>query len=170
MRCYVPAVLLLLVANPAVAQRSGDPLANCPLFLDGTGIKQVSLEADHGSGCTLLGTNPVAMLRPGRYRVHIIILKGDYTYAAPREGGQWFTLVAETPYHLRAGGPLVPQVQVERLGRTLRMEYQGMADAAGRLYHGKNAASLARDHPTHFTVHRDGREIAAGTLRYGKYG
>jgi hypothetical protein len=158
---YVPAILLLLLAaNPATGQ----------LILDGQQIKQVNLEDEGGRWYTLVGTSPIARLKPGQYRVGAIILQGDLTYSPPRDGGQWFTLSPNKPYHLRAGAPLVPQVHVTREGRALRMDYLGVADAGGRLYRGRDSAAFMRQHPTQFAVYRDGQEIASGTLKYGKYG
>ena len=144
--------------------------ANCQLILDGTRIKEVHLEGEDGRGYPVHGARRIALLRPGRYRVRLIMLEGDYAWAAPRDGGEWFTLRPDRPYHLRAGAPLVPKVDVVRQGRYLRMDYRGMADAGGRVYFGRNSAEMARRHPTRFVIFRGGRELAAGTLRYGRYG
>jgi hypothetical protein len=170
MTSYVPLMLLLLAANPPVEQRAVDIRGNCQLILDGTQIKQIQLEKEGGGWHALYGTQPVARMQPGRYRVGIIMLNGDYTYAAPRNGGEWFTLSEDKPYHLQAGAPLVPKVDVSPQLRCLRMDYRGVADAAGRLYYGKSSAELAGKYPTRFSICRDGREIAAGTLIFGKYG
>ena len=51
----------------------------------------------------------------------------------PRNGGEWFTLTADKPYHLHTGFPLAPKVQVTRQWRTIRMDYLGgTADAGGQ--------------------------------------
>jgi hypothetical protein len=168
--CLPLLVAASLIADAAAAIGPVVKLANCQLILDGKKIRQVDLEDENGRLYPILGTNRIALLRSGRYRVRSVALEGNYNHAAPSGRIDWLTLRPDRPCHLRAGAPLVPKVEVTRQGRYVRMDYRGIVDAAGRLYFGRGSAELARNHPLCFTVYRDGGEVAAGTLRYGKYG
>jgi hypothetical protein len=154
-------VALCLTANPAGAKQPDKDAATAQIILDGRYIETVTLQRKDGERRQIV-RGPSLSLPPGWYDILEITIKGGYSYHIRyKDKSPGFTLTADKPYHLCAGAPLRPHVEVTRQGQWLAMDYQ-LLDAAGRKYRGED-----RSHPPRWTIMQGDRQIDAGTFEYG---
>lgn len=103
-------------------------------------------------------------LPAGRYFVREVELTGGFQcYCWLGDDDDWITLPASPPPVVKVGAPLTPQIQVERSGRLLKLDFQ-LVDAAGRGYSPKDEDAVA---PPKFTILKNGQTIGSGSFEYG---
>ena len=84
----------------------------------GPHVKSVQLVDQYGVSAITRIDGSVYSLKPGHYRVQEVWLEGNYFYrATDGEKIEQFDLDADTPYHIQAGTPLTPHVEVSARGR-----------------------------------------------------
>jgi hypothetical protein len=159
----VPVPFLLIgaiFAAPQPASRAAGAAESGKLEVDDKSIQLVSLLDDQGQFTNLpsANTNTGWSLRPGRYRLYMIELKGGYRSLPDDE---WITVPAGRSVRLEIGLPLTPSVKVCRRGSELRLDCE-LFDTSGRKYTGaQNACEPG------FAVFLNDEEIGRGKFRYG---
>ena len=88
---------------------------------------------------------------------HADLAMGD-SVVLPEDSGETGQLPSEGP----AIETLTPQVQVQRAGRVLTLDFQ-LVDAQGR----RHPPGERRGTPPTFTVYKDGQPIGTGSFEYG---
>ncbi len=147
--------------TPAEAPSRQGPTAG-QLVIEGKFIESLTLVDRAGRQTQFARPSEKPSLPPGEYRVSRVELQGGFNSNCPSARQQdWFWVTAGEPYALRVGAPLVPSLKVHRQGTELQLDYE-LLDAGGRPY-----VPRASSNPPWFTIFYDGRQIAAGSFRYG---
>lgn len=136
------------------------------LSLTGDSVARVILSGDW----TVVLDNPAgpAPVPAGTYRSQHVCVADPTGYGSCRAILERDIVVeANQPVLLEAGGPIGPKIVANRVGRTLTLT-PVLAGVGNERYYTTVplAMLLAGDAPA-FTVHQEGKEIAAGSFAYG---
>jgi hypothetical protein len=101
---------------------------------------------------------------PGEYAVDEVKVEGGFEYDChrPRQG-DFFRVASGQPCTVKVGAPLLPSVEVERLGVYLNLDYE-LKDGAGRVYRRPSGREAP---PPSFTVYHGDERIGHGNFEYG---
>jgi hypothetical protein len=139
------------------------PLGN--VRFEGKFVKCVVID----NGTTLVVLDRAAsetMVPVGSYRFKHLVLDAEGSgrfRVTDFEGGHEFSVSADEPVILKAGGPLTNSVDVERSGGTLTLKYR-LVDSIGNEYASINNR---RDNPPVFAVYKGDKQVGSGKFEYG---
>ena len=136
------------------------------LKLEGEFIERLTLVS--GFSAVLIDSPGQTVSVPaGNYRLEGVYLDGGEAglFIAKFDSGRHERVAIDENQTttLKIGGPLASSVEVNPLGRTLRMVYS-LKGVGGYEY---QALNESRENPPEFVVKKDGKEVASGNFEYG---
>ena len=122
------ALLLLLAGHVQGAEaKAGDAAKKpapdagaCQLIIEGQHIERLTFTSQTGKLEHIQRPGSTVLLPAGRYLLQEVALTGGFKCHV----GQWLTLSADKPCHLKVGASLTPSVKASRQGRILELSYK----------------------------------------------
>ncbi|MHC4214073.1 MAG: hypothetical protein ACYSWP_11940 [Planctomycetota bacterium] len=102
----------------------------------------------------------------GRFNYEHLVLEGDKSQkfkVTNFHGGNEFSVSVDEATMVKAGGPLINSVSVQRSGNVLTLGYK-LVDAIGNEY---GSLYGSRDNPPGFVVYKGDKQLSSGTFEYG---
>jgi hypothetical protein len=161
--CLLGLVGLGGVSAGAVADEPARPQGE--LRLTGTCIKRLTLARPGQPDVVLKSPGASVLLPEGQYRwteVYLESGKGSGGFKASTYNYEsWITIAPGRPATLEIGGPLKPEIQVNRRGSKLTLVHL-LSDAVGNYYDAEGRSDRPR-----FTASQNGQTIGSGQFEYG---
>ena len=157
--CTVIIACSVALGNQAdsQAERSG----MYEMKLEGENIEQLILQSGDQKQ-TFEKPGKSIMLEPGTYHILELHLEGGFAHFLSQGSTQLGPIQMEPDESvtLKAGGPLVQRMTVQRKGQLLAMDYR-LIGIGGERYRFETV------HRPTFTIYKDDKEIASGKFRFG---
>ena len=106
------------------------------------------------------------MVPVGNFSIKHLVLDGEGSgkfRVTSFEGGNEFSVNADEATIIKAGGPLINSVSVERSGSTMTLKYR-LVDSIGNVYARLNDR---RDNPPGFVAYKGDKQVGSGKFEYG---